>query len=52
MSDRSTTIWNLLVGLTIVSLLGTSFKLFPMNKKFNRLKARASNVQFGTDKEL
>ena len=52
MSDRSNTIWNLLVGLTIISLLGTSFKLFPMNKKFNRLKARASNVQFGTDKEL
>jgi len=52
MSERSVTIWNLLVGLTIVSLIATGFKLFPMNKKYNRIKARSSNVQFGTDKEL
>ena len=52
MSERSVTIWNLLVGLTIVSLIVTGFKLFPMNKKYNRVKARSSNVQFGTDKEL
>jgi hypothetical protein len=52
MSERSVTIWNLLVGLTIVSLIATGFKLFPMNKKYNRVKARSSNVQFGTDKEL
>ena len=52
MSDRSNTIWNLLVGFTILSLLAISFKLFPMNKKYSRLKARSSNVQFGTDKEL
>ena len=52
MSDRSVTIWNLLVGFTIVSLVATSFKLFPMNKKYNRVKARSSNLQFGTDKEL
>ena len=38
MSDRSITIWNLLVGFTIVSLIATSFKLFPMNSKYNRLK--------------
>ena len=52
MSDRSVTIWNLLVGFTIVSLVATSFKLFPMNKKYNRVKVRSSNLQFGTDKEL
>jgi len=52
MSDRSNTIWNLLIGFTILSLLAISFKLFPMNKKYNRLKARSSNLQFGTDKEL
>ena len=52
MSDRSNTIWNLLVGFTVLSLLAISFKLFPMNKKYSRLKARSSNVQFGTDKEL
>ena len=52
MSDRSVTIWNLLVGFTIVSLIATSFTLFPMYKKYDRVKARSSNLQFGTDKEL
>ncbi len=52
MSERSLTIWNLLVGITIVSLIATSFKLFPMNKKFGKVKARSANLQFGTDKEL
>ena len=52
MSDRSITIWNLLVGFTIVSLIATSFKLFPMNNKYNRLKAAAADLEFGTDKEL
>ena len=52
MSDRSVTIWNLLVGFTIVSLIATSFTLFPMYKKYDRVKERSSNLQFGTDKEL
>ena len=52
MSDRSITIWKLLVGFTILSLVATSFKLFPMNNKYNRLKAAAADLQFGTDKEL
>ena len=52
MSDRSVTIWNLLVGFTIVSLVATSFTLYPMYKKYNRVKERSSNLQFGTDKEL
>ena len=52
MSDRSVTIWNLVVAFTILSLIATSFKLFPMNKKYNRLKEAAEDIQFGTDKEL
>ena len=52
MSERSVTIWNLLVGLTIISLIATGFKLYPMNEKYGRVKARSSNIQFGTDKEL
>ena len=52
MSDRTMTIWNLLVALTIVSLIATTFKLYPMNKKYNRLRKAAENLQFGTDKEL
>ena len=52
MSERSVTIWNLVVGFSIVSILAMSFKLFPMNKKFNRLKDRSADLQFGTDKEL
>ena len=52
MSERSITIWNLVVGFSIVSIVAMSFKLFPMNKKFNRLKDRSADVQFGTDKEL
>ena len=52
MSERSVTIWNLVVGFTLVSIIAMSFKLFPMNKKFNRLKDRSADLQFGTDKEL
>ena len=52
MSDRSVTIWNLLVGFTILSLIATSFKLLPMNSKYNRLRDAAADLQFGTDKEL
>ena len=52
MSERSVTIWNLLVGFTILSLIATSFNLFPMNSKYNRLRDASKNLQFGTDKEL
>ena len=52
MSDRSVTIWNLVVAFTVVSIVDTSFKLFPMNKKYSRLKEAAEDIQFGTDKEL
>ena len=52
MSQRSLTIWNLLIGFTIVSIIAMSFKLFPMNKKYDQLKSRSANLKFGTDKEL
>ena len=52
MSDRSITIWNLLVGFTIVSLIATSFKLFPMNSKYNRLKAAAADLNSERTKSL
>ena len=51
MSDRSITIWNLLVGFTIVSLIATSFN-FPMNTKYNRLKAAAADLEFGRIRNL
>ena len=52
MRERSITVWNLVVGFSIVSIVAMSFKLFPMNKEFNRLKDRSTDLQFGTDKEL
>jgi len=52
MSERSVTIWNLLVLFTIISLVASSFSVFPMNKKYNRVKKRSTDLQFGTDKEL
>tara|TARA_B100000686_G_scaffold340289_1_gene415751 strand:+ start:150 stop:638 length:489 start_codon:yes stop_codon:yes gene_type:complete len=52
MSDRSITIWKLLVSFTILSLVATSFNLFPMHGKYKRLKQAAEDLQFGTDKEL
>lgn len=52
MSDRSQTIWNLIVGFSVVSIIAAGFKLFPMNEKYDRIKERSSNLQFGTDEEL
>ena len=53
MSQRSLTIWNLLIGLTIVSIIAMSFKLYPMNKKFNRLQNSSDNRQaVGMDEQL
>jgi len=45
MSQRSLTIWNLLIGFTIVSIVAMSFKLYPMNKKYNRLQNRSAKKQ-------
>ena len=52
MSQRNITIWNLLVGISIFSLIAMGMKIFPMDKKFSRIKSRSENVEFGTDKKL
>ena len=52
MSQRNITIWNLLVGISIFSLIAMGMKIFPMDKKFSRMKSRSENVEFGTDKKL
>ena len=52
MSDRGKTIWNLIVGISLISIVAAGLKLFPMNKKYDRIKDRSRNLQFGTDEEL
>ena len=52
MSQRNITIWNLLVGMSIISLIAMTMKIIPVNKKYSRLKVRAGEQQFGTDKNL
>ena len=52
MSQRNITIWNLLVGMSIFSLIAMGMKIFPMDKKFSRMKSRSENIEFGTDKKL
>ena len=52
MSDRSKTVWNLVVGIAIFSIIAVSFKLFPMNKKYSKINDRSKNIKFGTDEEL
>ena len=52
MSDRSKTVWNLIVGIAIFSIIAASFKLIPMNKKYSKINDRSKNIKFGTDEEL
>ena len=52
MSQRNITIWNLLVGMSIFSLIAMGMKIFPMDKKYSRMKSRSENIEFGTDKKL
>ena len=52
MSERSITIWKLLVWFTLFSLIAGGFKLFPMNKKYQNILAKSSRLKFGTDKAL
>ena len=52
MSDRSKTIWNLIVGFFVISIVAVGIKLFPMNKKYDRIRDRSRNLKFGTDEEL
>ena len=52
MSERSLTIWKLLVGFTLFSLIAGGFKLFPMNKRYQQILVKSSSLKFGTDKAL
>ena len=52
MRERSLTIWKLLVGFTLFSLIAGGFKLFPMNKRYEQILVKSSSLKFGTDKAL
>ncbi len=52
MSDRTKTIWNLILGISLFSIIALGFKLFPLNKKYKKIYDRSKNIQFGTDQEL
>tara|TARA_A100000164_G_scaffold192958_1_gene171300 strand:+ start:396 stop:1712 length:1317 start_codon:yes stop_codon:yes gene_type:complete len=52
MSERSKTVWNLIVGIALFSIVAASFKLLPMNKKYSKINNRSKNIKFGTDEEL
>ena len=51
MSERSVTIWKLLVTFTVLSIIAASFSIYPKNKKYGKIIAKSSRA-FGTDKEL
>ena len=51
MSERSQTIWKLLVTFAILSLIAGGFSLYPKNKKYGKIVAKSVRT-FGTDKEL
>jgi len=51
-SERSKTVWNLIVGIALFSIVAASFKLLPMNKKYSKINNRSKNIKFGTDEEL
>ena len=51
MSERSLTIWKLLVTFTVLSIIAAGFSIYPKNKKYGKIIAKSSRT-FGTDKEL
>ena len=51
MSERSQTIWKLLVTFAILSLIAGGFSLYPKNKKYGKIVEKSVRT-FGTDKEL
>ena len=51
MSDRSLTIWKLLITFAILSIVAGGFSLYPKNKKYRKIIAKSSRT-FGTDKDL
>ncbi|NQU67090.1 MAG: hypothetical protein HQ510_04020 [Candidatus Marinimicrobia bacterium] len=52
MNKRDQTIWTLLLVLSFLFLVLNGFKLFPVNKKYQKTVDRAEKSQFGTDEEL
>ena len=51
MSERSLTIWKLLVTFSVLSIFAAGFSIYPKNKKYGKIIAKSSRT-FGTDKEL
>jgi len=51
MSERSNTIWKLLVTFAVLSIVAGGFSLYPKNKKYRKIVAKSARM-FGTDKEL
>ena len=51
MSERSLTIWKLLVTFSVLSIIAAGFSIYPKNKKYGKIIAKSSRT-FGTDKEL
>ena len=51
MSERSNTIWKLLITFALLSIIAGGFSLYPKNKKYRKIVAKSART-FGTDKEL
>ena len=51
MSERSNTIWKLLITFAVLSIVSGGFSLYPKNKKYRKIVAKSART-FGTDKEL
>ena len=51
MSERSNTIWKLLITFALLSIIAGGFSLYPKNKKYRKIVAESART-FGTDKEL
>ena len=51
MSERSNTIWKLLITFAALSIVAGGFSLYPKNKKYRNIVAKSART-FGTDKEL
>ena len=50
MSERSLTIWKLLITFAALSILAGGFSLYPKNKKYRKIVDKSVRT-FGTDKE-
>ena len=51
MSERSNTIWKLLITFAVLSIVAGGFSLYPKNKKYRKIVAMSART-FWTDKEL